>query len=138
MNRLRSKKETKYYDQLAKNIFARKTKFFRRNVHLNHKETYLKIIRIKNDEQFYDEIMGFKQLPREVCFLVHHINPLNDKDKYYKVRNSDFIITNSRTNRVLAMNQRIKNYSDFFNVWIVRSKTTKFLNIKINDIVFTR
>lgn len=138
MGRRKTKKELQYYDDLAKHVFARKSKFFRRNLHLNHKETDLKIIRIKNDQDFYDEVEGFKEPPRNLCFFIHHIDPLLDKAKYYSVKNSDYIITNSRTNRVIAINQKLKNYPDFFNVWIVRKNTVNFLKINLNDILFTR
>lgn len=138
MERLKTKKENEYYDSLAKKVFARKDKYFRRNVHLNHKETYLKIIRIKTDEQFYDEVQGFEEPPRDTCFFIYHINPIKSKDKYYSVKNSDYIITDSRTNRVISINEKLKNYSNFFNVWIVRKNTVDFLKIKLNDIFFTR
>ncbi|XQP54887.1 MAG: hypothetical protein ACOQNV_01995 [Mycoplasmoidaceae bacterium] len=138
MERLRTKKETKYYDKLAKNVFARKTKYFRRNVHLNHKETYLKILRIKNDDQFLNEVEGFNSIPSDICFFIHHVSQLTDKNKYYSVRDSDYLITDSRTNKVLSINGKPKNYPDFFNVWIVRSKTLDYLKVKINDTFFTR
>ncbi len=138
MERLLTKKEKKYYDRLAKRVFARKTKFFRRNVHLNHKETYLRIIRIKNDSQFYDEVEGFVEIPRETCFFIHHVDSQLNKDKYYSVKNSDYIITDSQTNKVVAINKQPKNYPNFFNVWIVRKNTVNFLKIKLNDILFTR
>ncbi|MCQ3915396.1 MAG: hypothetical protein MJ195_01275 [Mycoplasmoidaceae bacterium] len=116
MERLRTKKETKYYEKLAKRVFARKTKYFRRNVHLNRKETYLKIIRIKNDDQFYHEIEGFKAIPSDICFYINHVSELTDKNKYYSVKDSDYIITDSRTNKVIAINDKPKKYPDFFNV----------------------
>lgn len=138
MERLRTKKEMKYYDKLAKNVFARRTKYFHRNVHLNHKETYLKIIRIKTADQFYHEVSGFKEPPRDVCFYINHIDPLKNKDKFYSVKNSDYIITDSKTNKVVSINEQPKNYPNFFNVWIVRKNTASFLKIKLSDILFTR
>ncbi|XQP55780.1 MAG: hypothetical protein ACOQNY_00050 [Mycoplasmoidaceae bacterium] len=138
MERLRTKKEIKFYDKLAKNVFARHSKYFRRNVHLNHEETYLQIIRIKNDEQFTNEIQGFNEPPRNICFFIYHIDPLLNRAKWYNVKNSDYIITNSKTNRVIAINEQPKDNSDFFNVWIVRKNTVSFLNINIGDIFFTR
>ncbi|MCQ3908338.1 MAG: hypothetical protein MJ200_02005 [Mycoplasmoidaceae bacterium] len=116
MERLRTKKETKYYEKLAKNVFARKTKYFRRNVHLNHKETYLKILRIKSADDFLNEIEGFNSIPIDICFLIHHVNPLTNKNKYYSVKNSDYIITDYRTNKVISINSKLKNYPDFFNI----------------------
>ncbi len=138
MERLITKKERKYYDKLAKNVFVRKTKYFRRNVHLNHKETYLRILRITSDNQFHNEVQGFKEPPSDVCFFINHVDPYINKNKFYSVRNSDYIITNNRNNRVIAINEQPKNYPDFFNVWIVRKNTVNFLKIKINDILYTR
>lgn len=138
MERRRSKKEIKFYDELAKSVFARKTKFFRRNVHLNHKETYLRIIRIKNDEQFFNEVEGFKEIPRDVCFYIYHISKEWNHGKYYKVYNSDYLITDSRTNKVIGINSKPKKYPDFVNIWIFRKHTTDFIKVKIGDILFTR
>lgn len=138
MERLRTKKETKYYEKLAKKVFARKTKYFRRNAHLNHKETYLRIMRIKDENQFYNEIEGFKGIPPEICFYINHVSQLTDKNRYYSIKDADYIITDNRTNRVIAINDKPKKYPDFFNVWIVRAKTVDYLKIKINDIFFTR
>ncbi len=138
MERVLTKKEKKYHDQLAKSIFARKTKIFRRNVHLNHKETFLRILRIKTDDQFYDEVSGFKEIPRDLCFFIYHIDSRLNKDKYYSVYNSDYVITDSKTNKIISINEQPKNYPDFINVWIVRKNVASFLKLKINDILFTR
>ncbi|MBQ0045295.1 MAG: hypothetical protein KBS35_00180 [Mycoplasma sp.] len=138
MERLWTKKEIKYYEKLAKKVFARHTKYFHRNVHINHKETDIRIMRIKTDDQFYNEVSGFKEPPSNLCFYINHIDPLKNKDKYYNVKNSDYIITDSKTNRVVAINEQPKNYPNFFNVWIVRKNTASFLKVQLNDILFTR
>lgn len=138
MERLKTKKELKYYDKLAKKVFARKNKFFRRNVHINHKETYLRIIRIKNDEQFYYEVEGFKEITRDVCFFIYHINTIKKIKRYLSVYNTDFIITDSRTNKIIAINDEPKNYPDFINIWIARKNTINFIKVKLGDILFTK
>lgn len=138
MERVKSKKAIAYYDNLAKNVFARKTKYFRRNAHLNHKETYLRILRIKSDEQFIDEVEGFKEIPRNISFLIYHFDSRLNKAKYFTVYNSDFIITDSRTNKIISINKQLKNYPDFINIWIVRKGTASFLQFKLDDVLFTR
>lgn len=138
MSRLLTKNEKKYYENLPKIIFSRSNKFFRRNVHLNHKDTYIKIVRITNNQMFHDEVQGYKELPRNVCFYLNHVAKTKNNKMYFKVTNIDYVITDSRTNKVIAINQQINDLPDFFNIWILRKNVTHFLKLKIGDIFFTR
>lgn len=138
MNRLRSKSEEKYFDRLSKNVLKRESKYFRRNVHVNHIDTDLQILKIKNDKQFDIEISGFTSLPSDVCFLFHHIDPFVLPHKIFEIADSDIIITNCKTNKIIAFNEEIKNYPEFINIWVVKKNTIDYMDLDIGDIFFTR
>lgn len=135
MSRTKSKKEIKYLTNIARNHIANKSKYFRRNLHLNHHETDVRIIRIKNSNQFLYEIKGLKELNGLECFFIYHIDSEAINNWMLNIRDSDIVFTDSKTNEVLDKN---KKYPDFVNIWILKKNAINYLKIKPGDILFTR
>jgi hypothetical protein len=54
----RNEKEEKFVDKMIKNSIMRKSKYFRRNLCINLKQTTIKIIKIKNIDDLKTKLLG--------------------------------------------------------------------------------
>jgi len=138
MPRVFTKKDIEYLDSIGRRRLTTHTKYFRRNLHLNHKDLNIKILRIKNKQQFFEETKGFKEMNADVCFFLYHIYVDDLSNWLLKSRDKDIVITDSATNKIIDINQKNKNYPDFVNIWIVKSQIPTIYEFKIGDILFTR
>lgn len=138
MQRLKSKSEIKYLNKIARNSLSRKTIYFRRNLHINHKMTDVKIIRVKNKNDFFYGVKGLKELSGLECFYIHHLFSDDVNNWLLNVKDSDIIYTNTSNNKVIGINDRPKSMPDFINIWILKRNAVDYLKITIGDVVFTR
>lgn len=136
------KQDLKYISKLNQRVLSRKSQFFKRNLHINGKETDVKIHRCKNAECFKLAIEGYKTLPEKIAFLLIH----QTKEKIMTFRNdAEVILTNYRDNKVIELDQVDNCNFNFdvkkmpsYNIWVVKSGTIAFYNIKLNDIIYVR
>ncbi len=138
MQRLKSKEDLKYLDKLARKHLANKTEYFRRNLHVNHRSTDVRIIRIKTKNQYFYQVKGLKELDGLECFFIYHLSCDEINSWLLNVKDSDIVYTDTKTNRVVAINKHLGNLPDFVNIWILKRNAIAFLKITIGDIVFTR
>lgn len=138
MSSHKSKKDLKYLDKIAKKHLVNKTRYFRRNLHLNHKDTGIKIVRIRDNIEFFYNVKGLKELESTECFYIYHLDSSNLTKWVFNIKDSDMIYTDSKTNKVIAINEILSTYPDFINIWIGKKNLASFLNIKKGDVVFTR
>lgn len=138
MQRLKSKEDLRYLDKLARKHLANKTEYFRRNLHVNHHSTDVRIIRIKTKNQYFYQIKGLKELDGLECFFIYHLGSDEINSWLLNIRDSDIVYTDTKTNRVIAINKLDGKLPDFVNIWILKRNACAFLKITIGDIVFTR
>jgi len=138
MQRLKTKRNVAYLDHIGRRRLITKTKYFRRNLHLNNRDLGISILRIKNKQQFFEETKGLKEMDPNVCFFIYHIYYEDLTNWLLSSKDREVIITDSLTNKIIGFNNDVKNYPDFVNVWIVKQQTSAIQNFKIGDVLFTR
>lgn len=127
------------------NSEIRKNIFFRRNLHINGKETNIKICRVKTWDDLYIKKEGFNDkwvINNIVFFLYHQQGQYIVKNiQKIKTHNCDIVVTDSSTNKIISFYPKLNNLlqsDNFYNVWIFEKDKSVFLNLKNDDIVFTR
>ncbi len=138
MKRLQSKKRSKYLDSIARKSLLKDRVHFRRNLHLNHQPTNIKIVRIKDDFDLLYKAKGLKEMDELECYYIYHIDIDFLPSWSLKVNDSEIVYTNSQTNEIVGINKEWKTKPDFVNVWILKQKMCEYLKINFGDIIFTR
>ena len=135
------KQDIKYLTKLNQRVLARKTNFFRRNLHINKKETNIRIQIYQSMEDFRLAFEGFKDFPELISYLLIG----QTKKNLISIKSDvEVIITDWKTNKVIYLikdnlnNFKLDGSISSYNLWVVKKGTINFYDIKLNDIVFTR
>lgn len=123
----------------------RKTIFFRRNLHINGEETNIKICHVNSWDDLYAKKEGFsdKWVIYNMVFFLYHQQGQNivKNIQKFKIHNCDIVFTDASTNQIVGFYPNLNSlqqYNNFYNVWIFKKNKLVILNLKNNDVIFTR
>lgn len=135
----------KWLNKILFNSENRKTFFFRRNLHINNNETNIKICRVKSWNDLYVKKEGFndKWVVNNMVFFLYHQQKQQIVENIQKIKtyNCDIVFTNASTNKIVGFYPKLdilQQYNNFYNIWIFEKNKSVFLNLKNDDVVFTR
>lgn len=126
------------------NAEIRKNIYFRRNLHINNKETNIKICHIKSWNDLYEKKEGFddKWAINNIVFFLYHQTRQQIVSNISKIKtyNCDIVFTSTKTNQIISFYPYLDKLESnaFYNVWFFEKNKKVFLNLKNKDIVFTR